>query len=76
MQLPANGPLGQAQGQSIKPALGHGRAPVAPRDGGAVPQRADARAASQTGRETPPQIVNTGEFDRNAPRGTYLNIVI
>lgn len=76
MQLPANGPLTQTQGQPVKPAVGQGRQPLASRDGGAAPQQAEVRPAKQAAPEATRQIVNTVEFDRNAPRGTYLNIII
>ncbi|MHA1563706.1 MAG: hypothetical protein ACTSX7_00215 [Alphaproteobacteria bacterium] len=76
MQLPANGPLTQAQGQPVKPAVGHGHQPAAARESGASPQRVETSGASQTGRETPRQIIQAAEFDRNAPRGTYLNIIV
>ncbi len=76
MQLPANGPLTQTPGQPVKPAVGQGRQPVASREGGAAPPRAEVLSAKQAAPETPRQIVNAVEFDRNAPRGTYLNIII
>lgn len=79
MQVPTNPPLSQIQGQTVQPAAGHGRqqpASVAQRQGGGGHGGVDAAGPSQSGRETVRQNVNVAEYDRNAPRGTYLNIVI
>ncbi len=78
MQIPANPPPSQVQGQTVQPAAGHGRqsAAAAQRQGGGSQQRAESLGAVQSGREAPRQNVNAAEYDRNAPRGTYLNIVI
>ena len=79
MQLPANPPLTQVQGQTIQPATGHGRqqpASVGQRQEGSGQGGAEAAGSSQGGRETVRQNPNVAEYDRNAPRGTYLNIII